>query len=270
MAVALLLAGCAQKKRLALYVEQDGGTAPFTMKFPRSSDLPPRKGKEPAPEPKVIVLPGDRAMAASRDNARMTLRGRNTHEPPLERAPMELAPTEASTMASPGNAGTPPDDSESQGQPEVRHPDSLTPLATDRPGRYASPAPYEKLLERTKLDEATPAGVAPADQRVAVDGPAEIPSFPPQKTAPLNDEVPDSGVADPREIGSYHIQVATSAAAFDPALFDRVYPFMGDIDVANDLRVRKVKPGSYWLRYALVDLLGFEHPYNKPMRVFLR
>lgn len=268
MAAALLLAGCAQKKRLTLYVEEDGGTVPFTMRFARSSELPPPKGKDPA-EAKELVLPRARAAASSRTNARTTLPGREAHEAPLARADMDPLHADPSYMAGPGDAGPPPDEAQIQGRPEVRRPDSLTPLATDRPGRYASPAPFEKLLEKSRVGERTPAGVAPANKGVAVDGAAAVGFFPPQATAALNDEVPESGVADPREIGSYHIQVATNAV-FGPILFDKMYPFMADVDVAADLRIRKVKPGGYWLRYALVDLLGFEHPYTKPLRVQLR
>lgn len=172
-------------------------------------------------------------------------------------------------MAAPGDAGPPPDEARVQGRPSTRRPDSLEPLPAERPGRYASPAPLKDLLTLQKPEDRPPAGVAPAEGSAAVDAPAAVAAFPPQPTAALADEVPDTGVAEPTEIGSYHVQVSTSPA-FGPILFDKVYPFMAEIDLASDLRSGKVKPGVYWMRYALVDLLGFEHPYAKPQRVMLR
>ena len=172
-------------------------------------------------------------------------------------------------MASPGAAGPPPDEAHAQGSPEARHPDELTPLPAERLGRYKSPAPLKQILKTQKIEEQAMPDVAPATEEVAIDVSAAVASFKPQSTAALSDEVPDSGVADPTEIGSYHIQLSSSSA-FGAVFFDKDYPFMADIDVAADLRIGKVQPGFYWLRYARVDLLGFEHPFSKPLRVALR
>jgi len=51
-------------------------------------------------------------------------------------------------------------------------------------------------------------------------------------------------VADPSELGSYHVQVSSSRA-FAAVLFDKEYPFMANIDLKTDLMTLDVKPGQY-------------------------
>lgn len=268
MLVALLLTGCA-RRRAVRRAEADGGAQAFAMRFVRESDLPPPKGRDPSPDPNDVFLARSRTWVASSASARRTHLSREEHEPALERTASEPLRPEASKMESPGPAGPPPDDAKNEGRPEARRPDSLTPLPTDRPGRYASPAPLKKQ-EKAEQSEGPPiAGTAPADGPVAVDAAAAVAAFPPQRTAALEDDVPESGVAEPTEIGSYHVQVSTSAA-FGPILFDKIYPFMADIDLKADLAVKKVPHGDYWLRFALVDLLGFEHPFSRPTRIIVR
>lgn len=268
MLMALLLAGCA-RKRAVLRVEQDGGAEPFVMRLARETDLPPPKDQEPSPDSRDIVLARGRVWVASSANARRTHLGREEHEPALERTAREPLRPEPGAMAAPGPAGPPPDEAKNQGRPEARRPDSLTPLPTDRPGRYASPAPLKRQEKSAQVEGPPAAGAAPVDTPVAVDADAAVAAFPPQPTAALADDVPESGVAEPTEIGSYHVQVSTSPA-FGPILFDKIYPFMADIDLKTDLAVKKVPPGGYWLRFALVDLLGFEHPFSRPTRIVVR
>jgi len=267
MIVVLLPAGCAREKKRVVYEDSDGGTAPFVMPPPRHSNLPPPKDEEPRPESGVATRSA--AWTRSKPSGRLAQGKPEAREPGAAREGGEPLSVASSTMASPGPPGPPPDEAQVQGHPEARRPDELTPLPAERPGRYNSPAPLKKLLKPQRLEEQAMAEVAPAAEEPAIDVSAAVAAFKPQSTAPLGDEVPDSGVADPTEIGSYHMQLSLNSA-FAAVFFDKDYPFMAEIDVAADLRIAKVKPGFYWLRYARVDLLGFEHPFSKPQRVVLR
>lgn len=269
MAAALILAGCAHKKHSAVYDEREGGEEAFVRPFARTSDLPPPKSQDPPPDPNEIAAPRSQVWAASPASARLAHSRPEPHESAPARAASEPLRPAASVMAAPGPAGPPPEKARAQGRPEVRRPDELTPLPTGRPARYASPAPLRKLLDKPRSEERPLDEVSPGNEEVAVDAAAAAAAFPPQSTAALADEVPDTTVAEPNEIGSYRVQVSTSPA-FGPVLFDKLYPFMADIDLKSDLTAGKVKPGRYWLRYALVDLLGFEHPFTRPQRITLR
>jgi hypothetical protein len=59
-------------------------------------------------------------------------------------------------------------------------------------------------------------------------------------------------------ISAYHIQAA-DAQDFSKVLFDRYY----DMDERVDLRDMGLKPGSYWVRVATVDLLGAEGKFGE-------
>lgn len=269
MAAALLVAGCAQRKKAVLLVGQDGGMEPFVRPFARESDLPPPKG-DPSPDPAAeLVVPRGHVAPAISERSRLAPSRPEPRESPVERVEREPLRPSPSGMAAPGPAGPPPDESSPQGRPEARRPDILTPLPTGRPQRYASPAPLRRLRSLPGPNERPMDEVAPGDEDVAVDASASTGALPPPSTAALRDEVPDTAVAEPSEIGSYHVQVSSSPS-FAPPLFDKVYPFMADIDLKTDLAAMKLKPGSYWIRYALVDLLGFEHPFTRPRRVVLR
>jgi len=59
-------------------------------------------------------------------------------------------------------------------------------------------------------------------------------------------------------VQGYHLQVARDQN-FNAIVFNKTFDAFDTIDV-NDLLV----PGSYWMRVALVDLLGFEGKFNSP------
>ena len=44
---------------------------------------------------------------------------------------------------------------------------------------------------------------------------------------------------------------------------------MADIDLETDMVEAHHPTATYWVRYALVDLLGFEHSFTKPKRMIL-
>lgn len=268
MAVALLLAGCDRKKPTVLYDERDGGTAPFVRLLGRKSSLPPPKGKDPPVSPPAGIVARGRILAAASERARLSPPQTHPREPMTQRFRGEPLRSEASRQAAPGPGGPPLEEADPRGDPEARRPDELTALPTDHPQRYSSPAPLKRLLNAPRTDDRPMADVAPCDEDAVVDVSAAPASFPAQSTAPLDDEVPDSVVADPSELGSYHVQVSSSIA-FAAILFNKEYEFMASIDLKTDLMALDVKPGEYWIRYAVVDLLGFEHPFTKPQRLLL-
>jgi hypothetical protein len=101
------------------------------------------------------------------------------------------------------------------------------------------------------------------------DQPASNPPRP--KTAPpispiLDDSLPPLGIADPDIIGAYRVQIATSSH-FPRILFDKTYPFMTEVDLSADLAGAPERFETLWIRYAVVDLLDFEHPFTRPRRI---
>lgn len=267
LSAALLLGGCAAKKAVVFSESGDGGVSPFVMV--KRTELPPGKRKDLPPDPPEEIAVRRAVWVSSASGERLTLPPPSPKEEPLKRAAGEALRPEASTGPAAGGAGPPPVAARVQGQPEVERPDELTPLPTGRPGHYVSPAALDKQDELSPPKDRGPGGTAPADEEPVLDLSASPSAFRPAETARLEDEVPDTGVDAPTEIGSYHLQIAATPA-FAPVFFDQVYPFMADIDLRSDLLAKKTRPGIYWIRYALVDLLGFEHPYSKPRRVLLR
>lgn len=268
LAVALLLAGCGRKKAVVLYEEAGGLTGPPIGLVARKTVLPPPKGDE-EPEPAPVAAARSAVPLAASERGRLAPPSRRFHEPVAERYGGEALRTESSTQAAPGSAGPPPEEMRAEGNPQVQHPDELTPLPADRPQRYVSPAPLKKVLTPLRIGERRLAESSSVQEEAVIDVSAAPAAFPPQATAALADEVPDSVVADPEQLGSYHVQVSTSRG-FGAVLFDKEYAFMADIDLKTDLIALDLKPGQYWIRYAVVDLLGFEHPYSRPQRILLR
>lgn len=269
LAVALLLAGCGAGKAVVRYEEPGGLSGPPVGVVSRKTDLPPPKDDdEPEPPPPAAAVRSAVPIAAS-ERGRMAPPSRRFHEPRTERYEGEPLRAESSTQAAPGSAGPPPEKMRAEGNPQVQHPDELTPLPTDRPQRYVSPAPLKKVLNPLRIGERRLAESSFAGESAVIDVSAAPTAFPPQATAALADEVPDSVVADPEQLGSYHVQVSSSRA-FGAVLFDKEYAFMADIDLKTDLLALELRPGRYWIRYAVVDLLGFEHPYSRPQRILLR
>lgn len=265
-AAALLCAACVRGKAVIVYDERGGLSEPPKALVGRKSPLPPAESRDPPPA--AVAVPRARAAASSQEKMRSAPPPPREPEPPAGPADGEALGREASRRRPPGPAGPRPGEHEVSGEPEVRRPDELTPLPTDRPQRYASPAPLKKVLTPLRIGDQPLSDAAAADADSEIDVSASPAAFPPQRTGALDDEVPDTVVADPEELGSYHVQVSSSPS-FGGILFDKEYPFMVDIDLRKDLLAMEVKSGRYWLRYGLVDLLGFHHPFSRPRRILL-
>lgn len=266
--VLLLLGGCGRKKPAVQSEEGGGLSEPPIGLVGRKTILPPPKGDE-EPEPVPVATSRSAVPLAASERGRKAPPARRFHEPMEKRYGGEALRAESSTQAAPGPAGPPPEEMRAEGEPRAQHPDELTPLPTDRPQRYVSPAPLKKVLSPLRIGEQRLAEASPVREAAVIDVSAAAAAFPPQATASLADEVPDTVVADPEQLGSYHVQVSTSRS-FGAVLFDKEYAFMADIDLKTDLIALDLKPGQYWIRYAVVDLLGFEHPFSRPQRILLR
>ncbi len=79
------------------------------------------------------------------------------------------------------------------------------------------------------------------------------------KNIDANEIVKMISVANP--VQSYHLQVAKDQA-FTMSLVDKQYDAFENIDL-NDL----LPPGNYYMRVALVDLLGFEGKFSAPRQI---
>jgi hypothetical protein len=264
-AVALLLTACAHKKPVVRFDDSGGAEEPWVMA--RKSYPPPGKGKDPPPDQgRTAVEKNGRLAVASRPRTRLAPPPRGPREEPLEAAKDDPARPEPSAAASPGPAGPAPDEAQVQGEPDARRPEELSPAPVDRPQRYASPAPLKRVLDMQRSNDARMPDTEAGGDDIVLDASATPAAFPPASTAALNDELPDSVVSDPSELGSYHVQVSSSPV-FASTLFNKVYPFMADIDLESDLAAIELKRGGYWIRWAVVDLLGFEHPFVRPKRL---
>lgn len=257
------LAGCHRERTRVLKPEEviAGGLAPGVLAKPGDPPRPPKDDEDAA------------ARAAAAARARLLQQTKSLPPAAGERqGPVaaveeagEEAP-EAQPKAPRGEARADGDDAQQQGQPDARKPDEMDAAPTTGQPRYFSP----KELRRMRGPQRPPGGVAKAASGPSAgarsDAEAPVGRFAPAPTAALDDDVPDSGVADPNEIGSYHVQVATSAD-FSRPFFDKLYPFMADIDLNSDLAARGTRPGTYYIRYSIVDLLGFEHPFSRALRL---
>ena len=265
LALAIPFAACHREKRI-VHLDEDiaGIGSPWTMKPPaRFADAPPKDKKlrdaeeaRRAAERLLIIDESQR-----RIKARDAERGRVRPAVAVAGEPMD-----ESVVRSSGTASAPAGENAAQGDPRVRRPENLRALPAAGPAKYFSPAD----LKRAALEHRAPKELRrPADASVtAVSGqaPASGPGFSPAPTGNLPDRIPETGVADPNAIGSYHVQVSSSAD-FKKPFFDRVYPFMAEVTIEKDLFARGTEPGEYWIRFSLVDLLEFEHPYSPPMRL---
>lgn len=266
LSLLLLLVGCRREKPV-MVLEEGGGEAPWAARPARKTVLPPPKPRE-APEPAAAAPRGVLVRSAS-EKKRLAPPEPRTREPMRERFGGEPLGAEASTRTASGPAGPPPDEASVRGEPEVRQTDELAAEPADRPVRYVSPAPLKKVLEPMSAADAAAGAVRPGAEIAPVEVSASPAGFTPAATAPLDDRVPDTVVADPTELGSYHVQVSSSPS-FGSLVFNKEYPFMANIDLKTDLAAQEVKPGQYWIRYAVVDLLGFEHPFSKPKHIVLK
>ncbi|MBI5208997.1 MAG: hypothetical protein HY927_03390 [Elusimicrobia bacterium] len=74
---------------------------------------------------------------------------------------------------------------------------------------------------------------------------------------------------DAGDVGAHRIQISRTED-FKAVLFDRTYPFIEDADLRQEFLKSGLKDGAYWMRFAIVDLLDFQHPYSKPRKFRLR
>jgi hypothetical protein len=185
---------------------------------------------------------------------------------PQDAADDTWRPRRSTATALASSSGERPDPGEPEGQPAVRKPDGDQMIPPGAPVKYLSPAPLRALGTGKQAPLAPSDGGDPGDDLAEEGAGARRPAYPPPATAMLDDALPEMGIGDPDAIGSYHVQIA-STAAFSKVLFDKVYPFMGEIDLAKDLEGAPASLDTLWLRYALVDLLDFQHPYTRPRRI---
>lgn len=95
------------------------------------------------------------------------------------------------------------------------------------------------------------------------------PAAPPPAPAPAGNETDRSTDPDAivkllsvgMPVQGYHLQISRDRR-FDAPLFDKVYDAVEDIDLSESL-----PPGDYFMRVALIDLLGFEGKFSQPRRV---
>lgn len=261
------LAGCRARVRTAR-AETVQGSPTLPPRPPKTNDPRPPDDDEKQPPPP----PGGGARLAARKDA---LRSRKTAPPPAEKdqEPGEEADpyawrTRLSTAAAGLEAGEHPDAGDQAGTPLARRPDDGTVASPGPPIRYLSPAPVRAL--KTARDAPREADEAPDEDEEAAAGRAGArrPGRAPATGLALDDEVPESGVGDPNAIGSYHVQIASSPE-FARVLFDKVYPFMGEAELNKDLAGAPSRLSEVWIRWSLVDLLDFEHPFTRPRRVRL-
>ena len=258
MIAALLLAGCAREKKRVVYEQIGAGTEPFVMRPARVSNLPP-PDREPRPEETAVVSARSSVWTRSKSSGRLAQTQPEAREPRSAREGSESLRPEASTMASPGAAGPPPDEAHAQGSPEARHPDELTPLPAERLGRYKSPAPLKQILKTQKIEEQAMPDVAPATEEVAIDVSAAVASFKPQSTAALSDEVPMGVAIKPKRFLPHQL----SSSSPSRRLLRQGLSVHGRYRCGGGSRIGK---SGFYLRYARVGLLGFG-TLSKQLRV---
>lgn len=261
LALVVLACGCAHRARRGRPLEGDVDA----VLLPSASG---DKSRPPGEDP-------SRRVAAGRvDFHLLGLRGpRAVHqrlgaesldEPPMGRG-VESLQRASDVLKRPPPADAKPDAGDPKGRPAARRPDETEATATTGQPRYFSPKPLaRKELAHdipSPLTGEAPAGAAEVEARTD----AKRADFAPPDASPIADEVPETAVEDPKALGSYHVQVSTDPS-FAAVIFNRVYPFMADIDLDGDLAARGTRRGVYWVRYSIVDLLEFEHPFTAPQR----
>ncbi|MBI5623010.1 MAG: hypothetical protein HY924_04445 [Elusimicrobia bacterium] len=215
---------------------------------------PPRAGKqEPPPRKPGLAKPKPGSKVPAKSVAAAPAhpvqggpgaRPEQPHKPPLEKAER-------------------PDDE------ALPRPDEYS-VAKDGSGsRYLSPAAVKGPAVRespVRPSQAAPSagkaapGVAMAD---VADEAAEV--------SPLTEAADVLGVVadDPGDVGSTRLQVSRTQD-FKVVLIDQVYSFIEDADLYREFQQSGLKDGTYYIRFAVIDLLDFQHPYTRPKRFRLR
>lgn len=237
---------------------------------PSDSDPRPGERKKPNDEsPPPSAPPRERPLKDDRASRKGAPPRAEDDAPPArdEDDSWRVKPsTQAAAAAAPGAK---PDPGEPEGHPVARRPDGDQVISPGPPVKYLSPAPLKALATGRKTPGAEDAGPQPGEDLAEAGEGARRPAGAPPVAAMMDDSLPETGIGDPDAIGSYHVQIASSAD-FGRVLFDKTYPFMGEIDLAKDLEGAPEHLRTLWLRYALVDLLDFEHPFTRPRRIVRR
>lgn len=144
-------------------------------------------------------------------------------------------------------------------------------LESPGPGsRYLSPKQLERMDVREKaLDPSSEAEGAELKSLARAGGSPEAGLKAPPALSDLEGAIPSMEISDMSSVGAFHVQMAATPD-FAKALFDRTYSIMDDYDIEGDARKAGLRGGSYWVRIALVDLLGFEQPFSQPRRYKLK
>ena len=258
-----LLTACAHWKRTAKPLGPDIDSIMVPWNRPTDSNPKP---KDPPPDPERVPISYGQDRFTPQRHERLHPRFRSYEEPPFEqeRDQAGLPPKHASETPPP--PGAKPDEGEPSGHPAADKPDRMAALPTTGQPRYFSPAPLKEDKSRSRSPNPLEEPEEFGDGDVADGLTAKRAAFAPAATAALADVVPETGVADPNSLGSYHVQVSASPD-FRKIMFNKVYGFMADIDIDKDLVVAGTRPGVYWIRWSLVDLLEFEHPFSRPQRM---
>lgn len=153
-----------------------------------------------------------------------------------------------------------------QGRPAVRRPEEEQLAFPGPPTHYNSPAPLRELRGGRRMPAIVGADFGDEDGVGGLELAAKRPKDGPPLTPILDDSLPALGISDPDVIGSYHVQIS-SGPDFTKVLFEKTYPFMSEVDLAEDLAGAPDHVRALWIRYSVVDLLDFEHPFTRPRRI---
>ena len=267
LALLILAGGCRGRRVVAERVELEGALYRPPEPAPKNTDpddpedtelpeLPPTGRKVLQRAERFSVRHGLRRVPASEEPGR----------PELE----DASPRPAVSSGTAGGPGKKPDEGEVEGDQRTRRPDDVSVSPAGPPLRYVSPAAVKRfqIPQRDPKALEEPAELAEDIQAGADDVPRA--GFASTKTGALSEGIPETLVSDPEALGSYHVQVSlTRSFKKEKLVYDKVYPFMADIDLETDMVEAHHPTATYWVRYALVDLLGFEHSFTKPKRMIL-
>ena len=162
---------------------------------------------------------------------------------------------------------------EDHAQPSLSGPEGGAPEGGAR-GREAwakkPEVPVQDLARRPFRLRANPAAAGvpsasppPVRGSSGLEDAPHIPDSSPPPLTQLDADMSDSLQLDTMLVGAYLIQISTSPD-FARLLFSKVYDFMDDPDVFGDIAVLELRKGTYWVRFAFLDLLGGPHPYSRP------
>ena len=266
---ALLLAACSAPRPKKVVLEEEYGSSDPRFRRGRESggdkkdeDPPPPSGED------LRVASGGRWTRAKRAQ-RGGLKDDRLEED-REGAAAEEAPKPDAAAKAKSEPPPKPEEGEPRGARTASRPEEIRALPTSGQPRYFSPKSLKRGRRRFVIPASLAAdGAEDPDAEAEPDMPDRRAGFSPPAEQALDDTVPEATVADPTALGSYHVQIATSPE-FAKVRLDKIYGFMADIDLEGDMGAAGLDGGEYWLRWSIVDLLEFEHPYSRPQRLRYR